>query len=65
MKRDIAQRESLARVDDEEHRDDVTRAREFIYENDYAVNSVAVENLLSEDSYVPTAVRFHSCSGRR
>jgi hypothetical protein len=31
-------------------------AREIIYEKDYAVDSQAVENLLKEESLVPTIV---------
>jgi|ERR1700722_1739675 len=53
--RDMAQRETLAR-DDNESRRRVTFARKSIYEENHAVNSAAVESLLQADSLVPTAV---------
>jgi hypothetical protein len=56
MRRDMAQRVTLARVDDTGRRNRVAAARETVYEKNYAVNSAAVENLLQEDSLVPTAV---------
>ena len=67
----MSQRETLARVDDVSHRSRVAAARKSIYEKNYAVNSRVVENLLQEDSLVPTAVGicllfsdlvFSSCS---
>lgn len=61
MKRDMSQRKSLARIDNDQLRDNVARARTFIYEKNYAIKSVAVENLLSTDSYVPTAVGCCLC----
>jgi hypothetical protein len=54
---DMQQRKTLARVDDVNRRNRVAAAREIIYEKKYAVNSAAVENLLREDSLVPTMVR--------
>jgi hypothetical protein len=53
----MAQRETLARIDNVNRRSRVAAARESIYEKNYSVNSVAVENLLKNDSLVPTAVR--------
>jgi len=54
--RDMAQRETLARVDDLSRRNRVASAREVIYEKNYAVDSKAMEDLLKVDSLVPTAV---------
>jgi len=56
--RDMAQRITLARVDDASRRHRVATARNIIYEKQYAVHSTAVENLLQADSLVPTAVRI-------
>ena len=52
----MAQRVTLARVDDVSRRNRVAAARESIYNKNYAISSVVVENLLREDSLVPTAV---------
>jgi hypothetical protein len=56
MLRDIKQRETLARVDDEARRRKVETARDIVYERNYAVDSTAVEALLKEESLVPTSV---------
>ena len=56
MTRDMAQRETLARVDDVQRRFTVSTARRLIYEKNLQVNSTTVENLLRETSLVPTAV---------
>jgi hypothetical protein len=52
----MTQRRTLARVDDVKRRNLVERAREKIYEMGYVVDSTVVEDLLQEDSLVPTAV---------
>jgi len=52
----MVQRESLACNDDVNRHSRVAAARKCIYEKNYAVNSRVVENLLQEDSLVPTAV---------
>jgi hypothetical protein len=54
--RDMAQRKTLARVDDVDRRHRVATARDLIYEKNYAVDSTAVKRLLEKDSLVPTAV---------
>jgi hypothetical protein len=59
-RRDMVQREKLARIDDANRRRRVTAARRIIYEENYAINSTAVEALLRDDSLVPTAVCTHS-----
>ncbi len=59
MKRDIAQRTSLARVDDHKRRGLVKAAREIIYRKNYMINTNAVEGLLQEDSLVPASVGCH------
>lgn len=56
MRRDMAQRRALARMDDVKRRARIETAREKIYEKGYVVDSRAVEDLLQEDSLVPTAV---------
>jgi len=56
--RDIRQRETLARLDDVDHRHRVAVARDLIYKKNYAVDSTAVKRLLGKDSLVPTAVRI-------
>lgn len=53
---DRQERTTLARVDNQTHRDRVAKARNLIYDKNYAVKSKAVEDLLDEDSSVPTAV---------
>jgi hypothetical protein len=54
--RDMKMRKSLARVDDQERRYKVELARGFIYNNDYLVNSKAVERVLQPESLVPNIV---------
>jgi hypothetical protein len=56
MKRDMQQRKTLARVDDEGRRHKVEIARDIIYEKNYAVDSDAVNALLKDQSLVPTFV---------
>jgi hypothetical protein len=56
MKRNMKQRETLARVDDEARRRKVATARDIIYNKNYAVNTNNVETLLMPQSLVPTTV---------
>jgi len=56
MHRDMTQHRTLARIDNVKRRNRVETAREKIYEQGYVVDSTAVEDLLQEDSLVPTAV---------
>jgi hypothetical protein len=56
MKRDMAQRVSLARTDDLSHQSKVTAARNLIYDRNYAVDSAPVERLLKDESLVPATV---------
>jgi hypothetical protein len=56
MKRDMKQRETLARVDDKSRRRKVATARDIIYNKNYAVNTNNVETLLMPQSLVPTTV---------
>lgn len=65
MARDMTQRRTFARIDDESRRHRVAAARRAIYEKNYAVNSKAVNRLLQEDSLVPTAVRVASTSSQK
>ena len=57
----MAQRISLARVDDLHRRGRVKSARRIIYANNYKTDSKAVEDLLQKDSLVPTAVGALFC----
>lgn len=56
MRRDMAQRISLARVDNIQYRNRVEAAREAVYTSNLGVDSTAVETLLKEHSLVPTTV---------
>ena len=56
MHRDMAQRRTLTRIDDMKRHNHVEMACKKIYEKGYVVDSTAVEDLLQEDSLVPTAV---------
>lgn len=56
MTRDMQQRETLCRMNDEVNRSIISKAREYIYKKNYAVNSQVVEDLLKEQSLVPTVV---------
>jgi hypothetical protein len=60
MTQDMKQRGTLVRIDDESRRSKVDTAREIIYEKNYAVNSRAVDDLLMEQSLVPTLVSSKS-----
>jgi hypothetical protein len=53
---DMKQRETKARVDDNNRMRKVNTAREIIYKKNYAVDSEPVETLLKEQSLVPTPV---------
>jgi hypothetical protein len=59
MRRDRAQRIRIARVDDRARQSKVLAARRIIYEENYAVDCVAVQNLLRNKSLVPTVVRLY------
>ena len=56
MKRNMKQRETLARVDDESRRQKVAAARNIIYNKNYAVNTDNMETLLMPQSLFPTMV---------
>ena len=56
MRRDLAQRVSLARVDDVDQRARIRAARQTIYENNHPVDGAAIKRLLHRDSLVPNAV---------
>ena len=55
MRCDMTQCMSLARIDNPERRSRIKAAREIIYVKDYKTDSKAVEDLLRQDSLVPTA----------
>ena len=56
MSRDLAQRVSLARVDDVDRCARIQAARTAIYENNHPVNGAAIKRLLNQDSLVPSMV---------
>jgi hypothetical protein len=56
MPRDMTQRITLARIDDVKRRNRVEAAREAIYVKNHGIDGTVVENLLQEESLVPTAV---------
>lgn len=56
MPRDMQQRETLARVDDDTRRGKVCEARDIIYKQKYAVDNENVEAILQGESLVPTSV---------
>ena len=66
MSRDLAQRVSLARVDDVDRRYRVQAARRAIYESNHPVNGAAIKRLLDQDSLVPSTVSclFLKCDCR-
>jgi hypothetical protein len=59
MKLDMAQRQTLARIDDEDRRWKVATAREIIYSKNYAIDTDNVETLLQPHSLVPATVSTH------
>ena len=60
MPHDMMQCKSLAHVDDVQWHSHVKAVHEAIYVKNSGIDSVAVENLLKEESLVPTAVSiFH------
>jgi hypothetical protein len=60
MKRDMKQRVNRARVDDSHRREKVSKARSMIYEKNYAVTNGVVDEILKEESLVPTDVSYHT-----
>ena len=58
--RDMAQRKTLARIDDVDRRHRIASAHDLIYEKNYAVDSAAIKRLLQKDSLVPAVVWTHS-----
>jgi hypothetical protein len=57
--RDMQQRQTHARVDDNYMRNRIEMARKIIYEQNFAVDTRAVEELLKPFSLVPTLVSAH------
>jgi hypothetical protein len=57
MALDKKQRVTMARVDNNRRRSQVSSARRVIYEKNYLVDGSAVDKMLKEMSLVPTAVR--------
>jgi len=56
MPRDMAQRTTMARIDNNARQGKITAARRLIYDKGYIVTSAAIEGLLKDESLVPTAV---------
>jgi hypothetical protein len=63
MTRDMSQRTTLARVDDNAKRVKIEIARDVIYNKNYAVDNAAVEKILKNESLVPASVSASSCTG--
>jgi hypothetical protein len=57
-RRDMSERISLTRVDDNDYRAKISCARGLIFRDGYQVDSAAVNNLLKEESLVPVMVRL-------
>ena len=60
MSRDLAQRVSLARVDDVGRCSRVQAAQTAVNENNHSVNGAAIKRLLDQDSLVPSIVSVYS-----
>lgn len=56
-KRDLSARTVRRRPDNNVHQYEVQTARRLIYDKNFAVNSVAVDRILTGKSLVPTTVR--------
>ena len=56
MTRDMSQRRTLARVDDDNRRCKVIAARRAIYGKTFQINSAAVNAILQNESLVPNVV---------
>ncbi|TFK59842.1 hypothetical protein BDN72DRAFT_780189 [Pluteus cervinus] len=55
---DMNDRVTLKRIDDDDHREAVSDARELIYEKGYVITSEHVDNLLKDKSFTPTENAF-------
>ena len=53
---DMGQRQALARVDNQDHRNKVKTARFIIYEQNYVVNNEASEVILKDESFIAMEV---------
>ena len=62
MVRDIKERGNLVRNDDRVRQNKIQNAHSHIYEAGLGVTSVAVEDLLKDQSLVPSSVRLQICS---
>ena len=60
LPKDRQQRVQSPRVDNLQRRNKISSARRIIYEENYRVNSAAVERILKEESLVPTSVGVFS-----
>ena len=59
---DMRRRQLLAHTDDDNRQNKVLRARELIFERNYAVNTPQIEKLLRDQSLVPITVSKESSS---
>lgn len=53
---DMRRRKTKARHDDESYREKIRKARALIYDDKLAVNGKRIDNLLKDQSLVPTKV---------
>ena len=59
--KDARERDALARIDDNVRQNKIKSARAHIYESGLGVTSTAVEDLLKDQSLVPTSVSLRFC----
>ena len=52
----MRERKTMRRVDDNDRKGRITKARKFIYQDRLAVDGKAVEDILKYDSLVPISV---------
>ena len=62
MAADVRQRLTLRRIDDIGCRTKIEQARKFIYAQGYAINGRVVDEILKDQSLVPTVVSLRSSS---
>jgi hypothetical protein len=60
MRADMRDREALKRVADARQLSNITSSRSIIYEQGYAVDSQAIDNILKEESWVGNIVRSNN-----
>lgn len=59
-RKDMSERQTLARVDGDDRRNKVLKARDLVYKKNYAVTSPHIQALLKDESLIPTQVGMGS-----